>query len=68
MSFYEIVENIDTLNIDEQYELVSILQNKLKDKKREEIYENWVNVKNDINNGDYKVIVVNDFISEMDVD
>lgn len=37
MSFYEIVENIDTLNIDEQYELVSILQNKLKDKKREEI-------------------------------
>jgi hypothetical protein len=48
MSFYEIVENIDTLNIDEQYELVSILQNKLKDKKRDEIYENWVNVKNDM--------------------
>ena len=68
MSFYEIVENIDTLDIDEQYELVSILQNKLKDKKREEIYENWVNVKNDINKGDYKVIGVNDFISEMEVD
>lgn len=65
MSFYEIVENIDTLDINEQYELIQILQNKLKDKRREEIYENWTNVKSDISKGDYKLIEVNDFMNEI---
>jgi|GEM_PF-5692986 len=66
MSFYELVENIDTLAIDEQFELMQILQNKLKDKLREDIYNNWLIAKSEINNGNFKLVEVKDFINEIE--
>ncbi len=41
MSFTEIIDSVETLSIDDQIEIARIINSRLIDIKRNEIYNNW---------------------------
>jgi hypothetical protein len=50
MSFSEIIDSIETLELEEQSEIVRIVNSRLIEKKREEIYNNWQKSKEEYKN------------------
>lgn len=64
-AFHNVIDKVETLSDDQQELLVDIIKKRLIEKRREEIAENILKVKNEYKSGNYSTGDVDDLIKAL---